>query len=89
MTDPRIIAEARFFLDNLQAQYEALDVERAAGFIVRIYDPEGKHSNYTGTWDDPVEALAYAERISAEVNGGLAPSDEPYQVTVHPLFEKE
>lgn len=76
---------ARTFLNEIQARTDTEEFLSAGCYIVVTEDPESGRRHYTGTWTDPVAALAWSEKHDREVNTGLGPNDLPYLVTVEPV----
>lgn len=87
MADQEQAAQALSFLNRLQASSEALDLERASGFIVESYDPATNRRSHYGAFTTAPEAMAWAEKHQADVNKAAErPGDRLFQVRVYPIW---
>lgn len=78
--------DALSFLNRIQAEAETEDIRNASCFVVCAYDPECDKRTYHGPFTDPVDAMAWANQFTIDLNNGLE-TDQPDEVTVQVVLK--
>lgn len=84
--------DALSLLHDLMAQHKAEEVDRAVGWVVVCHDDLDCSITLHGPFEDPLEALAWAEALERDCNRGRVagdPNDPPWRATVQPLLPTE
>jgi len=83
--DENVRKDAVTLLNWLIARSDSEDWQNADAFVALTTDDETKCIFLNGPFEDPVGAMAWAEKHQADLNKG-APADEiPYVVRVFPM----
>jgi hypothetical protein len=77
--------EAMAWVNSVIASDEAEAWENAEQFVTLTTNDETKGIFINGIFDDAVEALAWADAHQQDLNKGMAPDEDPFVVTVHPV----
>ena len=72
-------------LNRLIAESESQDWQDADEFVVLSTDDETKAITLYGGFEDPVEALVWAEQHDTNLNRGAPPDEIPFVSTVYPM----
>ena len=81
-----VLRKAGQLVAELRARFEAEDIVEAAGLVVTITDPDGRHMRCHGPFPDPVAAMAWAESYTGALNDAV-PGSAPFTARVHLLFD--
>ena len=84
--EDEVLGKAGQFVAELRARFEAEDIGEAAGLVVTITDPDGRHMRCHGPFPDPVAAMAWAESYTGVLNDAV-PGSAPFTAGVHLLFD--
>jgi len=86
MSDEREVHRAAVALINrLIAESESQDWQDADSFVVLSTDDETKAISMYGPFEDPVEAMTWAEEHDTNLNRGAPPEEIPFKSTVYPM----
>lgn len=73
------------FIREEQARDEIERADRALGWIVMLEDLDFGSKTLYGTFEDPVDAIAWSEKFRNELNECVGENEEGWQTTVFPL----
>jgi hypothetical protein len=77
--------DAMAWINSVIASDEAEAWENAEQFVAMTTNAETQGIFINGTFDDAVDALVWADQHEKDLNKGMAPDEDPFVVTVHPV----